>query len=252
MSEQLPGQMTVEEYLRSLSEPEDFSKYMNKPVQVMKVLVACEESQAVCKAFREKGHEAYSCDIEPCSGGHPEWHIQGDVLPLINGNCTFQTVDGNTHTVDGRWDILIAHPPCTYLTVTGNRWFNVEKYGEKAIKRMENREKASKFFMKFINADCQRIAVENPVGYMGSVYKKCDQIIQPYWFGDPYEKRTCLWLKNLPLLKQTNIVQPPERQKFESGKSMAVWYSKGSGKQRQKNRSKTFPGIAKAMADQWG
>lgn len=217
----------------------------------MRVLVACEESQEVCKAFRAKGHEAYSCDIEPCSGGHPEWHIQGDALPLINGNCTFQTVDGKTHIVKGKWDILIAHPPCTYLTLTGNRWFNEEKYGEKARQRKVKREEAADFFMKFINADCEKIAVENPVGYMGTAYRKCDQTIQPYQFGDPFEKLTCLWMKNLQKLRSTNEVKPPERQVLPSGKTIPAWYSKG-GKERQKNRSKTFPGIAKAMADQWG
>ena len=202
----------------------------------MKVLVACEESQAVCKAFRELGHEAYSCDIQECSGGHPEWHIQGDVLPLLKE----------------KWDLIIAHPPCTYLTVTGNRWFNEEKYGEKAAERKRLREEAAEFFMQFVNADCQRIAIENPVGFMGTRYRKCDQTIQPYQFGDPFEKLTCLWLKGLPKLVPTNIVQPPERQKIKGGKSMPEWYSNAPKDERAKIRSKTFPGIARAMAEQWG
>lgn len=145
----------------------------------MKVLIACEESQTVCKAFREKGHEAYSCDIVECSGGHPEWHIMQDVLPLINGNCEFYTCDGIHHVIDGKWDLLIAHPPCTYLTVTGNRWFNVERYGEKAIQRAKDREEAVEFFMVFANADCDHICIENPVGTMSTRWRKADQIIQP-------------------------------------------------------------------------
>lgn len=155
----------------------------------MNVLVACEESQEVCKAFRAKGHRAFSCDIQPCSGGHPEWHIMGDCLPLINGNCEFKTMDGQTHRIYGNWDLLIAHPPCTYLTVTGNRWFNIERYGDKAIERMKNREEAIKLFLEFAKADCPRIAIENQVGVMSTVYMKPSQIIQPYLFGDAVEKR---------------------------------------------------------------
>lgn len=205
----------------------------------MKVLVACEESQAVCKAFRELGHEAYSCDIELCSGGHTEWHFQQDVIPLLQQN----------------WDLIIAHPPCTYLTVTGNRWFNVEKYGDKALKRMNDREDAVKFFMTFATAGCERIAIENPVGIISSRWRKPDQIIQPYEFGDPYEKKTCLWLKGLPYLQPTNIVEPEPREYFNSGKSMPSWYADAwrlPPKEQAKMRSKTFPGIAKAMAEQWG
>lgn len=145
----------------------------------MRVLVACEESQAVCKAFRERGHEAYSCDIIPCSGGHPEWHIHGDALKLINGRCTFRTMDRIEHSVDGKWDMIIAFPPCTYLTVTGNRWFNIDRYGEKAIQRHKDRKDAIDFFMAFANADCERIAIENPVGIMSSEWRKPNQIINP-------------------------------------------------------------------------
>lgn len=199
----------------------------------MKILIACEESQRVCVEFRGRGHEAFSCDILDTSGSHPEWHIKGDVVPLLKE----------------KWDMIIAFPPCTYLTTTGNRWFDVEKYGEKAKARFEKRKEAIDFFMKIATADCEKIAIENPVGIMSTVYRKPDQIIQPYYFGDPYEKRTCLWLKNLPLLKPTKIVMPPPRIKYPSGKSMPVWYSKLWG--NAKERSKTFYGIAKAMAEQW-
>lgn len=220
----------------------------------MKILIACEESQTVCKAFREKGHEAYSCDILPCSGGHPEWHINGDVLPILNGYCFITTMSNQSYFID-KWDLIIAHPPCTYLTVTGNRWFNVEKYGDKAIQRIKEREEAAKFFMKFAEADCEHIAIENPVGYMSTFYRKCDQIIQPWMFGDAAEKKTCLWLKNLPPLEATKIVIPPKRIQYESGKSMPQWYADAwrlPKDERSKIRSKTFLGIAYAMAEQWG
>lgn len=201
----------------------------------MRVLVGCEESQAVTIELRKLGIEAYSCDILEQSGGFPEWHLQGDIFEYINNS----------------WDMLIAFPPCTYLTVTGNRWFNVERYGDKAIERYKEREKAIDFFMALVNADIEKIAIENPVGIMSRVYRKPDQIIQPYMFGDPYEKRTCLWLKNLPELKPTDIVKPEPRIVYKSGKSMPAWYQV-SGKDRAKIRSKTFPGIARAMAMQWG
>lgn len=221
----------------------------------MKVLVACEESQAVCKAFREKGHEAYSCDIQECSGGHPEWHVMEDVLHIIDGNCIFETQSGDVIGIDTEWDLIIAHPPCTYLTVTGNRWFNVSRYGEKALKREREREQAAEFFMKFVNAKCEKIAIENPVGYMNTHYRKADQIIQPWMFGDAAEKKTCIWLKGLPKLQPTDIVEPPARVEYESGKSMPQWYADAwhlSPKERAKLRSKTFKGIANAMAEQWG
>lgn len=205
----------------------------------MKILVACEESQIVCKAFRAKGHEAYSCDILPCSGGHPEWHIQGDVIPLLKK----------------KWDLIIAHPPCTYLTITGNRWFNIERYGEKALQRIKDREEAKDFFMKFANANCDKICIENPLGFMSTYWRKPNQIIQPYMFGEPFEKKTCLWLKGLPNLIPTKTVKPPERTKFKSGKSMPSWYAEAwhlPKEQRSIIRSKTFQGIADAMAEQWG
>lgn len=204
----------------------------------MKVLVACEESQRVCTAFRARGHEAYSCDILDCSGGHPEWHIKDDVLKHL----------------DEGWDLIIAHPPCTYLTVTGNRWFNVDKFGDKALKRIEDREEAAKFFMKFVNAPCERIAIENPIGYMSTAYRKPDQIIQPYQFGDPERKATCLWLKGLPKLVPTNIVKP-DIILHKSGKTysrMHIETFKLPKEQRARIRSKTFQGVAEAMAEQWG
>lgn len=221
---------------------------------MMKILVACEESQAVTKELRRLGHEAYSCDIIPCSGGHPEWHIMQDVLPLLNGACSFWTQSGHKRQIAQKWDMIIAFPPCTYLTVAGNRWFNVDRYGEKALQRHKDREFAVNFFLTFANADCEKIAIENPVGIMSSVWRKSDQIINPFEFGDPFEKKTCLWLKGLPELKPTNIVEVPPRKQFASGKSMPVWYAEAwhlPKEERAKLRSKTFPGIAKAMAEQW-
>ena len=220
----------------------------------MKVLVACEESQRVCTEFRKLGHEAYSCDIEPCSGGHPEWHIKSDVIRFINGYCIFTTMDGKNHYINDKWDMIIAFPPCTYLTVTGNRWFNIDRYGEKAIQRHKDRKDAIDFFMAFANADCEKIAIENPVGIMSNEWRKPNQIINPWQFGDAFEKKTCLWLKGLPELKPTNIVEIPPRKKFDSGKTMPSWYAEAwhlPKEERAKLRSKTFPGIAKAMASQW-
>lgn len=216
----------------------------------MYILVACEESQAVTKELRKLGHEAYSCDIIPCSGGHPEWHIMHDVLPLLNGNCAFKTMDGTEHKIVAKWDMIIAFPPCTYLTVTGNRWFDIDKYGEKAIKRHKDREEAVKFFMAFANADCSRIAIENPIGHMSTVYRKPNQIIHPYMFGDPARKATCLWLKGLKPLEQTNVVKPVII-KYKNGKGTDnPWHMETMSlppAERARQRSKTFPGIAKAM-----
>lgn len=223
----------------------------------MKVLVACEESQAVCKAFREKGHEAYSCDILECSGGHPEWHILGDALKAVEGGSV-TTMDGKEHEI-GKWDLLIAHPPCTFLTVSGNRWFNVERYGDRAVERLKNRKEAAEFFMAFVNADIPRVCVENPVGYMSTHYRKPDCIVQPYEFGHPARKKTCLWLKNLPPLIPTDVVSPGEI--LPGGYSVgasANYATDENGKilpwndpRTAKARSKTFLGIAKAMASQW-
>ena len=230
----------------------------------MNVLVACEESQAVCKAFRAKGHNAFSCDIIDCSGGHPEWHIKQDVLPLLNGRCDFTTCDGKLHTISGKWDLIIAHPPCTYLTVTGNRWFNVERYGEKAIQRNKNREDSIRFFMAFVNADCPHIAIENPIGIMSTAYRKPDQILQPWQFALDKEefttKSTCIWLKNLPLLVPLNTEKPEIAYHdwiTQDGKKkrQSLWYYNTrcmSQEHRSIYASKTFPGIAAAMAEQWG
>ena len=197
-----------------------------------KVLIACEESQAVTKEMRALGVEAYSCDIEPSSGGHPEWHIQGDVTPLL----------------EQEWDMIIAFPPCTHLAVSGAAWFEQ--------KRKDGRQQQGiDFFMLFANAKCSRVVIENPVGVMSSIWRKPDQIIQPFEYGEPFSKKTCLWLKGLPLLVTTNIVDKGEQVKYASGKSMPKWYAdafKLPPKERATLRSKTFPGIAKAMATQWG
>ena len=219
---------------------------------MLNVLIACEESQRVCIEMRKLGHRAFSCDILPCSGGHPEWHVQGDVLPLLNGNCTFQTADTHTHTQRGRWDLIIAHPPCTYLTVTGNSWFDVQKYGNKARKRFSDRYKAIVFFMNFVHCDCEHVAIENPVGVMNTAYRKPDCIVHPYHFGDDAKKKTCFWLKGLPPLKPTNIIEPTTVITGHGTDSPWHAYSWSLPKdERSKARSKTFPGIARAMAEQW-
>lgn len=227
----------------------------------MNVLIACEESQTVCKAFRARGHNAFSCDIQECSGGHPEWHIQGDCQPLLNGRCSFVTQDGRSWSIGSPWDLIIAHPPCTYLTVAGNKYFSVEKYGMMAIERMELRREAVSFFMEFVNAACDHIAIENPVGVISTIYRKPDQIIQPYQFGHPVSKKTCLWLKNLPFLVPTNTVEPEQihskgKSGGYSGPSWIVRDENGKilpyGDPRvKKARSKTYTGIAEAMAEQW-
>lgn len=217
----------------------------------MRILVACEESQAVTIELRRLGHEAYSCDIQDCSGGHPEWHIKGDVLRLINGNCRFQTMDGEWHEIVGKWDMLIAHPPCTYLTNAGVR--HLWKGGVLNEERYALGMEARAFFMEFYNADCDRIAIENPTPSKIYELPPVSQYVQPWEHGHEYTKRTGLWLKNLPLLVPTNIVQP-----------IATWCPSGSyshkhgdqhrgmfTKDRARNRSKTFPGIARAMAEQW-
>lgn len=225
------------------------------------VLIACEESQRVCTAFRKMGHDAFSCDIIDPSGGHPEWHIKGDALLYLDpvfDNIRFVTMDGKLHSIF-RWDLIIAHPPCTYLTNTGNRWFNVERYGDKAIQRAKDRERAVEFFMCFVNADCARIAIENPIGHMSTRYRKPDQIIQPYQFGYPARKATCLWLKGLPKLQPTKIVEYKMKTgNFSDGLALA-WAEDENGRilswnnpETAKQRSKTVSGIAQAMAEQWG
>ena len=163
----------------------------------MNILIACEESQIVCTEFRKLGHSAFSCDIIGCSGGYPEWHIMGDVLPLLNGNCSFKTQDGKFHKIENKWDMIIAHPPCTFLCMSGQKHCNVNLYGYNAIERIEKRHHAIDFFMKFVFADCDKIAIENPVGIMTSNYEKPTQYIQPYEYGHNCSKRTGLWLKGL-------------------------------------------------------
>lgn len=213
----------------------------------MCILAACEESQRVCIEFRQRGHEAYSCDIEPCSGGHPEWHIRSDVLPLLNGRCNFRTMDGAEHKMAQRWGMIIAFPPCTHLAVSGARYF--------AQKRRDGRQKQGiDFFMRFVYADCERIAIENPVGVMSTKYRRPDQIIQPYEYGHKERKSTCLWLKGLPLLIPTDIVRP-EFHTCGNGTIDSRWHYDTYNlppKIRARERSKTFPGIARAMAEQWG
>lgn len=214
----------------------------------MKVLVACEESQEVCKAFRERGHEAFSCDIQKCSGGHPEWHIQGDVLQIINGYCDFITQGGVWENIDSEWDLVIAHPPCTDLAVSGARWFPEKQ-------KDFRQQKACVFFMQMMLNSAKRVAVENPVGIMSSCFRKPDQVVQPYEYGHPDRKATCLWLKNLPLLKPTNQIEPNiKRYRCKSGKivSFSADYGFGFGDENKRRRSKTYTGIAKAMAEQWG
>jgi hypothetical protein len=216
----------------------------------IRILIACEESQEVCKAFRKLGFEAYSCDIQECSGGHPEWHYKQDVFEVIKLG----------------WDAMIAFPPCTYLTLTGNKWMKPE-YSERFPTRIKDRESAISFFLGLANAPIPRIAIENPIGIMSTHYKKPTQIIQPYFFGDKAQKTTCLWLKNLPPLfhaKEKDLfnenITHTENESIrvsKSGNRMGEWYYQTGmiplkNGLRAKARSKTFPGIAQAMADQWG
>ena len=228
----------------------------------MNVLVACEESQRVCTAFREKGHNAFSCDILQCSGGHPEWHIQGDVLQFLNPEVLFPgelpgiqffTMDNEYHCFPGKWDLIIAHPPCTYLTLAGNKWFKPE-FADRFPDRQKQRKEAVDFFMAIASADCDKIAIENPVGVMSSQWRKPDQYIEPFMFGDPEKKKTGLWLKGLPLLKPTNIVEPVIIH-CKSGANEPRWHMETMHLQKEERsrvRSQTFPGIARAFADQWG
>lgn len=220
----------------------------------MKVLIACEESQRVCIAFRELGHEAYSCDVQDCSGGHPEWHIKDDALKYINGRCSFITSDGKAHEISGKWDLLIAHPPCTYLSNAGACRLYPKK-GQLNQERYKSGLKAKEFFMMFYNADCDKIAVENPIPSKIFCLPKYTQTIQPYQYGHPYSKKTCLWLKNLPLLKPTEIIADytPYLPSGTGRKLKCTSYgAKEQNRNRKVMRSKTFIGIAKAMAEQWG
>ena len=199
----------------------------------MRVLIACEESQRVCKEFRKRGHEAYSCDLLPCGGGNPEWHIQADALELVKM----------------QWDMVIAFPPCTHLAVSGARHFEEKK-------RDGRQYVGIGFFLAFTALKhIPMVAIENPVGIMSNIYRKPDQIVQPYEYGDPHRKTTCLWLKGLPPLKPTNIVEPTLIQyECKDGKVVTFdeYMVRGFDGDRAKHRSKTFPGIAKAMAEQWG
>ena len=217
----------------------------------MKILVACEESQVVCKAFRNLGHEAFSCDLLPCSGGHPEWHFQCDIFEVINKG----------------WDLMVAHPPCTFLTGSGVQWlsnpedkalpFEERRPHPKYPNRRQDMLDSVEFVKALYNADIKHIAIENPVGLLSSRWRKPDQIVQPYMFGDEATKTTCLWLKNLPLLLPTDIVGKGERTVFASGKSHPKWYADAlknakTKEERQTLRSKTFEGMAQAFAEQWG
>jgi hypothetical protein len=197
---------------------------------MMRVLLACEESQAVCKEFRALGHEAYSCDILPCSGVHPEWHIQGDVLEQL----------------DKGWDMMIAFPPYTYLTISANKWYKDQPKRKSGVlvgaERREAREDAIKFFLTLYNTDIPMVAIENPIGVMSTRFRKPDQVIQPWMFGHGETKATCLWLRGLPVLHPTNIVEGREQRIHKLSNT----------KDRPMLRSKTYPGIAKAMATQWG
>lgn len=224
----------------------------------MKVLVACEESQEVCKAFRALGHEAYSCDIQEPSGGHPEWHILGDALKAIDGGQV-TTMDRETHDVS-KWDLLIAHPPCTYLSNVAGIHFSLKyRSSEYVVERWKNRGLSAVFFMKFLLANAERIAVENPVGFMNTAFRSADQTIHPYMFAESENdvenyvtNATCLWLVNLPPLRTNGLAKPDNGKlfgKLPSGKNR-TWEDTYSRK--AKVRSKTFPGIAKAMAEQWG
>lgn len=234
----------------------------------MKILVACEESQKVCKAFRARGHEAYSCDILKCSGGHPEWHILHDVSEILNGSVEFETMDGHKHCIDGAWDMVIAFPPCTHLAVSGAQWFKLKR--ESGLQ-----EEAIRFFCMFLECNAKKLVIENPVGIISGHYVwqyypflagkynlpcKPTQVIEPWMFGDPYPKKTCLWIKGVkPLVPE--ITEKPEMEYVQiitPGRKpvrLPKWYSdcfRLPPDERARKRSTTFDGIARAMAEQWG
>jgi len=203
----------------------------------MTILVGCEASQVVCMAFRALGHEAYSCDLLPCYGGHPEWHFQEDVFSVLRRM---------------KFDLCIFHPPCTYLTTTGNKWMKPE-FRDRFPDRLEQREDAVEFFMKLSRVDCDKIAIENPAGIMSTRWRKPDQYIHPYYFGDPHSKKTGLWLKGLPKLVPTNMVEP-DMYIYKNGGRDSTWHMESlklPPEERARVRSKTFPGFANAMASQW-
>lgn len=234
----------------------------------MKILVACEESQRVTIAFRKRGHEAFSCDILKESGGFPEWHTRQDVLKILDGICSFKTEDGKTHTITGPWDMIIAFPPCTHLAVSGARWFDKKR-------ESGEQENAVRFFCKILSANCEKIGVENPINIISGDYVtkwfpdlsslyglplKPSQIIQPYFFGEHARKKTCLWLKGLPHLVPSNVVDPGPIAPHGFSINAGAWYVRDkNGKilkwndpETAKQRSKTFVGVAEAMAEQWG
>lgn len=229
------------------------------------VLVACEESQRVCSEFRRLGFNAYSCDLLPCSGGHPEWHFQEDVLQIIENNGG-KLQNGEKVQINGNWDLMVAHPPCTFLAVSGAKWYyhpddkdlplDQRRPHPNFPNRAQDREDGVNFFMALANANIPHIAIENPVGIMNTRWRKPDQIVQPWQFGDSASKKTCIWLKNLPLLQETEVVDPGEYIEFDSGRRLAKWYSDGltktkTAEERRIWRSKTFPGFARAIAEQW-
>lgn len=231
----------------------------------MKILVACEESQAITKELRKLGHKAFSCDLLPCSGGHPEWHFNYDIFKVIKEKGG--TLQNGKKVNDGQeWELMIAHPPCTFLAVSGARWFyhpedkdlptSERRPHPRFPNRAKDREEAVDFFIKLCEAPIDKIAVENPVGIISTRYRKPNQTVHPWMFGDEASKATCLWLKNLPLLEPTNIVGKGERVVLKSGKSLPKWYSDAlsnskSSAERRTLRSKTFKGMAEAMALQW-
>ena len=231
----------------------------------LNILVACEESQAVTKQLRLLGHNAYSCDLLKCSGGHPEWHFNMDVFKVIVNWGGFLE-NGKSKKLNRNWDMMIAHPPCTYLAVSGAQWYyhpedknlpiEYRRPHPKYPQRAKDREEAVKFFIKLSKAPIDKIAIENPIGIISSRWRKPDQVVQPFMFGDEARKTTCLWLKNLPKLEPTNMVGEGERIYFKSGKSQPKWYSDAfvhskSHEERRTMRSKTFVGMAMAMAEQW-
>lgn len=231
----------------------------------MNILVACEESQAITKELRLLGHNAYSCDLLPCSGGHPEWHFNCDVFEIIANNGGILQ-NGEATYIEDNWEMMIAHPPCTFLAVSGARWyyhpednklpFDQRRPHPRFPNREEDREEAVEFFIRLLESPIEKIAVENPVGIISTRYRKPNQTVHPWMFGDEASKATCLWLKNLPLLESTDIVGKGERVVLSSGKSLPKWYSDALTKakspaERRTLRSKTFEGMAKAMAEQW-
>lgn len=216
----------------------------------MNCLVACEESQAITIELRKLGHNAFSCDLQDCSGGFPEWHIKSDCLDVINGHTSFYTSDSHYHKIIDSFDLVICHPPCTYLSFAGNKYLNVDVYGNKALERIHLREQAFEFAMRLFNCNAKHLCMENPKGYINSKFRSPDQTINPFHFGDPFYKVTCLWLRELPLLIHDYQIPPPEPVYIQENGKKRYWVDCVS-KDRQKVRSKTFPNVARAMAYQF-